>query len=76
VFATVKVQNNGTFSGLGEASATLTDADFREAQVSFLSEVLTLLLQFLGPGGTMAIISDAWPDTPLGHVTFSQEGKS
>jgi len=68
----VKANNDGSFVGLGEACASLGDVDIGEARICILAEVLLLLLQFLGPGVTLAVVSDVWPNASLGQVSLSQ----
>jgi hypothetical protein len=71
-FRDVSANADGSYLGLDQACARLSDSEFREARISLLTEVFLLLLQFLGPSVTLAVISDAWPDAPLGGIDLSR----
>ena len=68
----VTANEHGTFVELDEAAVSLDDPDFREARVALLTELLLLLLQFLGPGMMLAIIRDAWPRAALDDIDLSR----
>ena len=72
----VRTIDDGTLVGLEDACATLSDSEFDEVRLLFLTEILLLLLEFLGPGMTRAVISESWPHAPLDDIDLSQARRS
>lgn len=68
----VKVDEGGAFVGLDESHAGPSERDLQDARVVLLTEILLLLLQFIGLGMTMAVITDTWPDAELDTGDLSE----
>jgi hypothetical protein len=54
----------------------LGQAEFQEGRAVLLTEVLLLLLRLIGPGMTLAVVSDTWPHAPLDDIDLSRKEKS
>lgn len=69
-------KEDGTFDGMDQAYPKLEYAEFQEGRVVFLTEVLLLLVRLVGPGMTLAVVSDTWPHAPLDDIDLSRKAKS
>lgn len=72
----LRSKEDGTFAGMDLAYPKLEYAQYHEGRVVLLTEVLVLLLRFLGPGMTLAVVSDTWPHAPLDDIDLSRKAKS
>ena len=72
----LRSKEDGTFDGMELAYPKPGQAEVQEGRVVLLTEVLVLLLQLLGPGMTLAVVSDTWPNAPLDDVDLGRKEKS
>lgn len=68
----VSVQPDGTILGLEEIAFNSRDAGI-EATVAITSNLLMLLVTFIGEPLTLRLISDAWPEAPLEKMKMEIE---
>ena len=66
----VRVSADGTLEGLATPDAGLNPAEFREGQVVFLAQLLGLLVAFIGPGLTLRLVCEIWPQLATDNVDF------
>jgi hypothetical protein len=61
----VHVKADGTLEGLEELHAQLAPAEFLEGDVALLTQLLGLLVAFIGPDLTSRLVGEIWPRFPL-----------
>ena len=66
----VRVSADGTLEGLETPDGGLNPAEFREGQVVLLAQLLGLLVAFIGPGLTLRLVSEIWPQLATDNVDF------
>ena len=66
----VQVNADGTLEGLAAPHARLKPAEFREGRVVLLAQLLGLLVAFIGPGLTLRLASEIWPQLATDNVNF------
>ncbi len=66
----VRVSADGTLEGLETPDARLTPAEFREGRVVLLAQLLGLLVAFIGPGLTLRLVGEIWPQLAADNVDF------
>jgi hypothetical protein len=57
----LQVNPDGSLKGLHELEAKLDSRLVAEGQVVLLSELLGLLVTFIGPALTLQLLQDVWP---------------
>jgi hypothetical protein len=62
---TVHVGADGSFEGLNVTGSQATAREIAEGGVVLLSELLGLLMAFIGEGLTLRLLRDVWPELPL-----------
>jgi hypothetical protein len=58
----VHVKSDGSLTGLLELEAQLAPEQFYEGGVALLTEVLTLLVSFIGEGLALQLVREVWPN--------------
>ena len=64
----VHVNAEGTLEGYGELHSQLGPAEFLEDTIVLLAQLLGLLTAFIGPGLTLRLIEEIWPEISLNNV--------
>jgi hypothetical protein len=67
----VVVKANGTLEGLKKLHAELGDAEFSEARVVLLGNLLELLVAFIGESLTVHLVGQVWPLIPLNGLDLA-----
>ena len=70
----VHVKADGTLEGLEELHAELDPADFLEGRVTLLTQLLGLLVAFIGPGLTSRLVGETWPQMSPDDTDFGNGG--
>jgi len=66
----VRVSADGTLEGLEKPAAGLNPAEFHQGRVVFLAQLLGLLVAFIGPGLTLRLLCEIWPQLATDNVDF------
>lgn len=61
----VDSKGGGAIIGLEAASANVSHADFQAGSVVILANIIGLLVRFIGPIMTEAVIRDTWSNAPV-----------
>lgn len=69
--ATVQVDANGELEGLAVAQATVVGGNDAEGEVALVSQLLGLLVAFIGPALTLRLINQLWPQLSFDVADFS-----
>ncbi|HEY0257068.1 MAG TPA: hypothetical protein VGC39_06470 [Candidatus Methylacidiphilales bacterium] len=67
----VRVKDDGTFDGLDELHLKLKPAEFLECRVALLTQLLGLLVAFIGEILTIRLVREVWPKVPLHDLDLS-----
>jgi hypothetical protein len=68
----VQVNADGTLEPL---HARLKPGEFREGRIVLLAQLLGLLVAFIGPGLTLRLAGEIWPQLSADKVDFGDGGK-
>jgi hypothetical protein len=66
----VRVNADGALEGLEPLHARLKPAEFREGHIVLLAQLLGLLVAFIGPGLTLRLVGEIWPQLSADTVDF------
>jgi hypothetical protein len=66
----IRVSADGTLEGLETPDARLNPVEFREGRVVLLAQLLGLLVAFIGPGLTLRLVGEIWPQLATDNVDF------
>ncbi|QXQ05314.1 hypothetical protein KX816_13740 [Sphingosinicellaceae bacterium] len=66
----VSLGRDGAFVGLDAAYAKVSCAEFRSASALILTHILNLLVRFIGPVMTDAVVRDTWPTAPVESLVW------
>jgi hypothetical protein len=69
----VHVRADGSFEGLAELQAQVDTEEFFEGQVVLLSQLLGLLVAFIGESLTLRLVREVWPKVKLGDLDLDKE---
>ena len=61
----VEVKGDGSLAGLEELQAQLAPEETAEGRVVLLTQLLGLLVAFVGENLTVRLVSEVWPKLPL-----------
>jgi len=61
---TVEIKANGSLPGLEELAAKVAPADIIEGRIVLLTQLLGLLVAFIGANLTLHLVHEAWPNLP------------
>ena len=61
---TVEIKANGSLPGLDELAAKISPADILEGRIVLLTQLLGLLVAFIGTSLTLRLVHEAWPNLP------------
>ena len=67
----VQLNADGTWEGLDELEAQVGPADFLEARVVALAQLIGLLVAFIGKNLTLRLVGEIWPSLSLNELDFS-----
>lgn len=67
----VQLNADGTWEGLDELEAQVSPADFLEARVVALAQLIGLLVAFIGKNLTLRLVGEIWPSLSLNELDFS-----
>ena len=70
----VHVKADGTLEGLEALHAQVDPPEFLEGGVVLLAQLLGLLVAFIGPGLTLRLVGEIWPQFPLSALDFGNGG--
>lgn len=59
----LRIQADGTLAGLVEIKARLTGEEMAEGEAVLVTELLRLIVIFIGPTLTLQLIQQAWPNS-------------
>lgn len=65
--AQLSVNSSCAVEALTVPQAALEPADFAEGEVAMVSQLLALLVAFIGPTLTLRLLKELWPTLSLGH---------
>jgi hypothetical protein len=68
---TLQINADGTLEGLDQLEAKLDSRVSAEGEVGLLSQLLGLLITFIGPALTLQLLSDIWPK--MDELSFAME---
>jgi hypothetical protein len=71
----IHVKADGALEGLEELHAQLDPDELFEGRVVLLTQLLGLLVAFIGENLTLRLMRDVWPKAPLDDLDFGNEGK-
>ena len=71
----IQVNADGKLEGLKTLQARLRPADFREARVVLLAQLLGLLVAFIGPALTLRLLGEIWQQLEADNVDFGNGDK-
>ena len=71
----VQVNPDGSLEGLEELQVQLKPADFLEGRVVLLAQLLGLLVAMIGPGLTLRLVGEVWPQLSVDNVDFGDGDK-
>lgn len=66
----LQVVADGKLEGLAAAHAKIDAAEFSEGEVVLLTQLLGLLVAFIGPALTLRLINQIWPQLSFDDVDF------
>jgi hypothetical protein len=66
----IRVSADGTLEGLETPDARLNPVEFREGRVVLLAQLLGLLVAFIGPGLTLRLVGEIWPQLATDNMDF------
>jgi hypothetical protein len=58
----IQVSGEGSLQGLTTPHPRLKPAEIREGQIVLLAQLLGLLVAFIGPGLTLGLLGEIWPE--------------
>jgi hypothetical protein len=70
------VNADGILEGLETPHAQLKPAEFGDGQVVLLAQLLRLLVAFIGPGMTLRLMGEIWPQLAADNVDFGNGDKT
>jgi hypothetical protein len=68
----LQVEKDGTLALTPEVSAQVARKDLSEGQISLITEVLSLLVAFIGEKLTLQLVCESWPQLSLNDRSFGQ----
>jgi hypothetical protein len=71
----VQVAEDGSLKGLGELSSQTDKEQARDAGAILITQLIGLLLTFIGEGLTLRLIQDVWPEAAFDGRVFEKERK-
>jgi hypothetical protein len=72
----VHVKAGGTLGGFEELHPELAPADYLEGRVVLLAQLLGLLVTFIGPGLTVQLVGEIWPQILPGDLDLGNRDKN
>ncbi len=72
---TIRLNPDGSFEGLDEALLQQTPDEQADGKVAMLTQLLGLLVAFIGVTLTMNLVSQIWPNFPLDASSFEDTEK-
>ncbi len=73
---TVRVNEDGALEGLAELHAQLKPDEFLESSVILLTQMLGLMVAFIGENLTLRLMHEVWPKVPINDLDFEIKGKN
>lgn len=70
-----KVNPDGSLGRSGESGAPVDSENRAAASAALVSQLLTLLVAFIGENLTVRVVRELWPKLPLSDVQFEQGDK-
>ena len=67
---TIRVKPNGTLEEVNAMAMSSPPEQLAGGRVALLSEMLGLLVEFIGPNLTLTLVSEVWPDIDLNTSEF------
>ena len=71
----VRVTADGSLEGLGELAGQLSQNEIDQGGVLLISQLIGLLLTFVGEVLTSRLVQEAWPELPSGDLDFRKNGE-
>jgi hypothetical protein len=72
ILSAARVKADGSLDGLSEVQ----DDKTAEADAILISQLLGLLVTFIGEKLTMRLVHDVWPDLPVAAISSAEQGQS
>ena len=72
----VRARADDSLDGLEAPQAQLDPQEFSEGEVVVLSQLLGLLVAFIGEKLTLRLVREIWPDLPLDNWNYDEEDKN
>ena len=70
----VHVKADGSLEGLEELHVQLDLDEFFEGRIVLLTQLLGLLVAFIGENLTLRLVREVWPNVPLDNLDFGNGG--
>ena len=64
------VNGDGSLEGLEEIEAKLGKDEIVVGEIALCAHLLGLLVTFIGPALTLAMVQEVWPKAPFGDLSF------
>jgi len=68
------VKADGSLEGLEELHVQLDLDEFFEGRIVLLTQLLGLLVAFIGENLTLRLVREVWPNVPLDNLDFGNGG--
>jgi hypothetical protein len=68
----LRVGEDGNMEGLSGILASVSDAEVSDGEVVLLSQLIGLLVAFIGPALTLRLIKQLWPQLMFDNADFSK----
>ena len=72
----VHISAEGNWAGLEELEAQVRPANFFEARVALVAQLLGLLVAFIGEALMLQLVSDAWPNHSFNNLDFGKRERN
>ena len=71
--AEVQLTADGCLEGLDKVTNRVTRDELVSAELAVVSHVIDLLVTFIGPALTLAIMKEIWPEAAFTDLNFREE---
>jgi hypothetical protein len=68
----VRIKTDGSLEGLIEVEATLQPNELALGEIALVAQILGLLVRFIGPALTLALLREAWPEAAFSEADFAE----
>ena len=72
---TVHIKTDGSLGGLEQPEAPVSAEEMTEGSVVLVSQLLSLLMAFIGESLTVRMVRELWPELLISDLNFDREDK-